>query len=202
MDIQSLIDNAKESLLANSSILPMLYLDLTGNQSTLFALDIISDTQSIPKQCGILARLGWEECKKHPDQQPVAIGCYSEAWQVEDPENDNARFMPVRSEKRREIITVQMWSVDNKPQSYALPIIRDHKKRVIDIGPAEGPTFRISWQVASFLKGCQDAQKPDDEVFCKVNDAIRSRLAGMSPDLKQKFKESMREMGLNPKEYL
>lgn len=203
MDIQSLINIAKETLLTDGDIMPMLHLEMTGNQVTLFALDIISDTQSIPTQCGILARMGWEHCKKHPDQQPLAVGFYSEAWRVSNPESDDMRLMPVKSTKREEIITVQMWTnAEAQAQAYAFPIIRDHKKRVIDIGPAEGPTLSASWQIVSFLKGCKDARKPDDEVFGKMDAAIRARVATMSPELKQKLEAFMQAEGLDPKEYL
>jgi hypothetical protein len=113
------------------------------------------------------------------------------------------RLMPVKSAKREEIITVQLWrNVDAKMQTYALPIIRDHKKQVVDIGPAQGPTFNASWQIASFLKGCKDASRPDDEVFGKMDAAIRARVATMSPESKQILEAFMQAEGIDPKKYL
>ena len=40
------------------------------------------------------------------------------------------------------------------------------------------------------------------EAFGKMDNAIRSMVAGMSPELKQIFAEQMRAEGLDPKEYL
>lgn len=189
MDAQSLISEAKETLLTRGKIMPMLYLELTGKKVIMFALDIISDSQSIPAQCGIFARLGWETCKQYPKQGPAAIGFYSEAWQVRNPENDTSKLMPVNSKKKQEIIVVQQWIKDGRAQTYTLPIIRDHKKRVIDVGSAEGPIANVSYQVASFLKGCLDAYKPDDEVLNKMLDDIQRRVSGLSPTKQQELKD-------------
>ena len=201
MDIQSLISEAKESLLTGGNILPTLYLELTGKEIIMFGLDVISDTQSIPVQCGILARLGWETCKKHPDQQPPAISSYAEAWRVDGPEDDAARLPPVNSKKRQEIIAIHTWEKGGKVQAYSLPIIRDYKQRVTDVGPAEGPISNVSWQVASFLQGCRDAQKPVDEVLGKMSNDIHHLVAGLSPARRQELDAFMREEGLNPRDF-
>src|SRR5260221_2320546 len=196
MDIQTLIDEAKESMLTHGNVMRMIYLELTDTL-LMFALDILSDKQSIPTQCGILARLGWEECKKYPGQKPVSIGFYAEAWGVSDPESTDVKMMPVRSQKRRELIIISFWQKDAEPhaQSYALPVIRDHKKRVIDVGEAE-PTKTVSYQLASFLQGVLDSQKPDEEVFGRLEQAIDKRIAVLSPEKRRELIEYLRREGL------
>src|SRR5205807_6866536 len=127
------------------------HIELKGNDVTqkdinvIMALDLFSDNQSVPVQSGVIARVGWEECKKHPGHTPIAAGIYAEAWRITEPASDEQRMRPKLSHKKQEVIMVEMWHTqDNKIESYRLPVIRDHKKRVVDIGPAEGPKGTIS----------------------------------------------------------
>lgn len=184
--------------------MPMLYLELDNNSVHMFALDILDDTQSIPAQCGILARLGWEECKKHPESKPTAAAYTGEAWRVKGPVSDDEKLMPVKSPKKQEVLTVQIWQAHQEPreQSYALPVIRDHKKRVTDIGEAEGPTANISHQLVAFVHGCLDAQKSDDEVFGRMESTIRNRVAALSPEKRQELMEYLRREGVDPSMFL
>lgn len=204
METKFLIDEVSQTMLTQGSAMPMLYLELDDNSVHMFALDILSDTQSIPAQCGILARLGWEECKKHPGRKPIAAAYTGEAWRVSNPESADERMMPVNSKKRQEVLIVQIWQANQEPrgQSYSLPVIRDHKKRVTDIGEPEGPTLNISYQLVSFVQGCLDASKPDDEVFGKMDEAIRKRVATMSPQLQQELRDFMIREGIDPNMYL
>lgn len=204
MDTKFLIEEVSQTMLTQESAMPMLYLELDDNSVHMFALDILDDTQSIPAQCGILARLGWEKCKKHPGCKPMAAAYTGEAWRVSNPGSNEERMMPVNSKKRQEILTVQIWQASQKPQgqSYSLPVIRDHKKRVTDIGEAEGPIANISHQLASFVHGCMDAQKPDDEVFGKMDETIRKRVASMPPHLQDELRNWLQREGIDPNEYL
>ena len=191
MDIHSLIEEAKQQMLTDGKVMPMIYLELTQNV-IMFALDILSDTQSIPEQCGILARLGWEECKKYPGQQPVSIGIYAEAWRVSGPENASDKMMPVRSKLRQEIIAVSFWHRDTGVQSCVLPVIRDHKKRVIDVGE-EAITDHMSYQLAALLQGTRDAQKPDEEVFGRMEHALTQRLQNLTSEQLQELVRFLQE---------
>jgi hypothetical protein len=192
MDIQFLVDEARQSMLTCGNVMPMIYLELSQDVLML-ALDILSDAQSIPAQCGILARLGWEECKKHPGQQPRTCGFYAEAWRVRDPESTEAKIMPVKSQKREEIIMVSFWQAESEPhvQSYALPVMRDHKKRVIDVSQ-EGPMGSFPYQHAAFLQGVLDSQRPDAEVFRKLDRAVGRRIATLSPEKRRELMEFLR----------
>jgi hypothetical protein len=196
MDIQFLINEAQTTMLAQGSVMPMIYLELTNNL-LMIALDILSDTQSIPVQCGILARLGWEECKKYPGQKPVSIGFYSEAWRVKDAENTETEMRPVRSPKRQEIISVSFWQADKEPhaQSCVLLVIRDHKKRVIDIQEEEIKE-KLSYQLASFRQGVLDSQKPDEEVFGNLERAIGKGIAKLSPEQRLELMDLLQQEGL------
>lgn len=197
MDMESLIDEAKQTMLTDGKIMPMLYLQLSQD-TILFALDVLSDGQSIPAQCGILARLGWEHGKQHPGQKPVSAGFYCEAWRLVEPEaSAEEKMRPARSEKRQEIISVAFWQADKEPrmQTCALPVVRDHKKRVIDVTDAQ-PTSAGSLHLVSFLRGVLDSQKPDDEVFGKLDRQISERIAALSPEKRAELMEYIRREGL------
>jgi len=94
VDIQQLITQASETMLTSGSVMPLIQLELSGNSELpsgrviIMALDILSDEQSIPVQCGILARLGLETCREYPGEKPIASSFYSEAWSASEPEDD------------------------------------------------------------------------------------------------------------------
>jgi hypothetical protein len=73
MDIQHRINEARETMLTNGNGMPMISLDLSEGVPML-ALEVLSDAGSSPAQSSILARLGWETCKKYPGQQPFSLG--------------------------------------------------------------------------------------------------------------------------------
>lgn len=195
MDIQHLIKEAGETMLADGKVMPMMQLELTSG-IIFMALDVLSDSQSIPVQCGMLARIGWEECKKHPGEKPIAASFYAEAWITSKPDNDEQKMRPKLDPKRREVVMVEMWQEGIGAQSYRLPVIRDHKRRVVDIGAPEGPVNVISWQLLSFLQGVKDSQKPDEEVMDRMSTAIEKRVANMSPEKKQQLRDFMKKEGI------
>lgn len=195
MNIESLIQEAKEFMLTSGNVMPMCHLQLEKTH-VFIVIDVLSDSQSIPVQCGILARLGWEECKKYPDEKLVAIGFYAEAWQSIAPENVEQRLRPKLDRNRKEVIIVEVWQADNKRESCELPVVRDHKKRVVAIGNAERLTDRISWQLASIVQGARDSQKPDKEVFSRMDDEIAKKFAGLSPEQREMVRRFAREEGI------
>lgn len=204
MDIQHLITEARESMLSSGNVMPMIYLELSGSPDApqgriimMALLDILSDSQSIPMQCGVLARLGWEECKKYPGEKPVAASFYAEYWIASEPDSNEKRMRPKLDPKRREVIMVETWqSQGNQCQSYKLPVIRDKKRRVVDVGAPEGPKDKVSWQLASFAQGVHDSQKPDEEVMSKMENTIKQRIARMSPEKRRELMEFVRQEGL------
>lgn len=196
MDIQHLIEEATQTMLSQEHVMPMLHLELT-EQYLIFALDILSDSQSIPQQCGILARLAWEHCQKYPGQHPKACAFYGEAWRVTGQTDADTRMYPSHSPKRQEIISVQTWQADRNPpyQTYHLPVIRDHKKRVVDVGPVNGPLPLKSFQIEAIVQGAHDAQHPD-EAFSRMEKQIVRSLGHLSEKTKQDLKSMMREQGM------
>ena len=208
MNIQHLINVARQTMLTNGNIMPMAHLELKSDDpgkedvNVIMALDLFSDAQSTPVQGGIIARAGWEECKNHPGYKPTFAGMYSEAWMTKDPENDEQKLRPKLSDKRQEVIMVEAWhSEGNKCESYRLPVIRDHKKRVIDIGTLEGPKNKVSMIFASFLQGVHDAQKPDEEVFSRMEGMTARRIANLSPERRQELRSFVKSEGI-PEELL
>jgi hypothetical protein len=199
MDIHYLIEQAKEMMLTRGDVMPMMYLELSEGIHV-WALDILSDKQSIPTQCGILARLGWEECKKRPGQKPISVGFYCEAWKSVELKTTDFKLRPVHDPKKQEVISVSFWQADKEPhkQYYDLPVIRDKKKRVVDVGPAEGPKNALSIQLTSFLQGVRDSQHPDEEVDAQLKKAIARTLATLPPEKKQEARDFMRQEGYDP----
>lgn len=194
MTIQSLIDEAKERMFAIGTLAPMIYLELSQD-AIIIHFKALNDKQSIPEQCGALARLAWETCKKYPGQQPVSISFSSEAWQVTDPENTATSLMPVKSYKRQEVIIVSLWHANNQPhvQTCALAILRDHKGRITDItqGEIEG---RISYQLAALLQGARDAQKPDEEVLSRLQSSLEKRIAALPPEKQEELLDFLKHL--------
>ena len=140
-------------------------------------------------QGGIIARLGWEECKKYPGYTPIAAGLYCEAWQSKAPVNDEYKMQPKNDPKRHEIIMVETWHTEEqKVETYRLSVIRDHKKRVVDLGPAEGPKNSMSMLFASFLQGIRDSQKPDEKTFGRMEGMLSKRIARLSPEQRQELR--------------
>lgn len=197
MDIQHLIEEARQTMLTHGDVMPMLHLQLSESY-LVFALDILSDRQSIPQQCGILARLTWEECQKYPGQTPIACAFYAEAWRTDKPENADARMYPSHSANRQEIISVQTWQVGRDPafQSYRMPVVRDHTRRVIDVGPAQGPIDALSHQIEALVSGALDAQRPDEEVFGRMDRRITHIVGTLSEEKKQQLQAMLRGQGV------
>lgn len=196
MDSESLITEAREAMLTEGNVMPMIYLELT-NHMILMALDVLSDEQSIPSQAGLLARLGWEQCKKYPGEQVRSIGFYAKAWRADHTDDVVANMNPVKSPHRQEVIIVSRWQAeDPQRQCYILPVIRDHKKHVVDVGPAQGPTFTLPIHLAAFLQGAQDAQRPDEEVLSQMRNTLTQRISQLSPDKQQKLMEFLRKEGM------
>jgi hypothetical protein len=202
LDIEHIINEARWAMLDHGQVMPIINLELPSG-IIIMALDAISDSQSIPVQCGILARLGLEECRRHPGEEPLAVSCYAEAWVASKPENDEQKLRPSLHPKRREVILVEMWHAEgNRRVAYQLPVIRDKKQRVTDVGspssktsPAIGPLTSISWQLASFVHGVKDAHKSDEEVMSKM-DAMLQRVAGLPEEKKQKLRDFMKREGM------
>jgi hypothetical protein len=189
MDIQHLIEDAKETMLATGSLMPMMHLELSVH-FVIVAIDMINDHQSIPVQCGILARLGLETCRKYPDERPVAVAFYSEAWVSESPVNDEQKMRPKLDPKKREVIGVETWQAEgNVCQFHQMPVIRDRKERVVNIGNAEIFEDKMSWQLGSIVQGVKDSQRNDDEIMGTLETAISKRLARMTPERKRQLLE-------------
>lgn len=108
MDIQELAKEARDTMLTTGHVMPMMHLQLEKTY-VFVAIDVISDTQSIPVQCGILARLGLERCREFPDEKVMAVGFYAEAWHLTGPKPIELQMRPVRSSEKREVIMKQ-WS--------------------------------------------------------------------------------------------
>ncbi|HEX3640218.1 MAG TPA: hypothetical protein VHV10_02890 [Ktedonobacteraceae bacterium] len=194
MDIESLIGIASDTMLTAGNVMPMAHIELKSNDPEkedihlVLALDLFSNAQSIPTQGGIIARVGWEQCKEYPGYSPIYAGIYAEVWRITDPENDAEKLRPKLSSKRQEALIVEMWHAEgNKCESYRLPVIRDKKKRVVDIGKAEGPSHKVSVLFGSFLRGIHDSQKPDDETISDLEDMISKRVANLSPEQRQEL---------------
>lgn len=192
MDIQSLLDEAVDTMLTDGHIMPMLYLELEKDYIVI-ALDVLSDAQSIPTQCGILARLGWEEMRKHPGQKVAAVYFTSEAWKVTSPPDLESVIRPVRSTKREEVLILHSWEAGRQLpyHSWEREIRRDHKKRVVDVGPVRGPWAVVSPQIRSFLHGCQT----NDEVMARMEKIVRDTIPTLSPEKKQALAAFLREEG-------
>jgi len=203
VDIQHLISAASEAMLTDGHIMPMAHIELKSNDAAqkdinvIMALDLFSDSQSIPVQSGMIARVGWEECKKYPGHTPIAAGIYAEAWRITEPASDEQKMRPKLNPRRQETIIVETWCVEGpKTESYRLLVIRDHKKRVVDIGPAEGPKSTISMIFASFLQGIHDAQRPDEETIGRMERAISKRVAHLSPRQRQELRDFAKSEGI------
>jgi hypothetical protein len=194
--IEHLVAEARKTMLANGNVMPMIYLELTSGIA-IMALDILDDSQSIPVQCGMLAKLGLEECREHPGETPVAASFRIEAWITSKPDNEEQRLRPALDPERREVIIVEMWQADgNTCASYNMPVIRDENNRVADIGTIEGPLGKVSWQLASFLQGVKDSAKTDEEVISRMNNAIQKRVSGMPEKEKQRLREFLKREGM------
>ena|SRR2546421_5035226 len=208
MNIQHLIEVARETMLTSGNIMPMVHLELKSDDpekediNVIMALDLFSDAQSTPIQGGIIARAGWEECKNHPGYKPTFAGMYAEAWTIKEPDNDEQKLRPKLSDKRQEVIMVEAWHAEgNKRESYRMSVIRDHNKRVVDIGALEGPKNEVSMIFASFLQGVHDAQRPDEEVFSRMEGMIAKRIANLSPERRQELRDFAKSEGI-PDEFL
>jgi hypothetical protein len=196
MDIQQLIQEARDTMLADGHIMPTMQI-LFEKSYAFVMIDIIDDSQSIPVQCGMLARLGLEECRRYPDEKIVAIGFFAEAWQVVAPENVEQQMRPKTAPKRQEVIFVECWQAEgNVTQAARLSVTRDHKKRVTDIGQVEEIINNMSWQLASIVQGCADAQKSDEELSAHYETAILKKVAALPPELQRDLKKFAREAGV------
>lgn len=199
MDIEALLEQVRDDMLTNGKVMPTIQLELT-HSTTMIVLDIINDHQSIPVQCGILARQAWELCKKYPDETPVAISFYSEAWKTEKPHEDEHFLRPVNSRKKQEILVVERWQAVQQPerQAYVMQIVRDHKKRITQILSPMEAKVAISYQLASFVHGAKDAQQSDEEVFARLEKGIRRGMSRMSPEGMQELYKFIEEEGIPP----
>lgn len=180
MEIQELMQYASESIQESGTLMPMIHLQLSTDY-ILIALDILDDSQSIPVQCGILARLAWEECKKYPGQTPVSIGFTTEAWMSTAPQGHGTRMRPVSDPHKREVVVVEHWQEGNH-ELYYLPIIRSDTQGRATLGPAEGPRSQVSYQFEAFLLGAKDAQRPYKEMFAALEEKIACQMKNLSPE--------------------
>src|SRR2546423_14211711 len=105
-------------MLTHRHLMPMAHIELKSNDAAqkdinvIMALDLFSDDQSVPVQSGVIARVGWEECKKYPGHMPIAAGVYAEAWVTREPAPDIYKMRPRHDPKRREVIMVETWHAD------------------------------------------------------------------------------------------
>ena len=75
-------------------------------------------------------------------------------------------------------------------------MIRDHKKRIVDLGPTEGPKNSMSMLFASFIQGIRDSQKPDEEVFGRMEGMLSKRIAHLSPEQRQELRAFAKSEGI------
>lgn len=195
MDLQEIIKGAREEMLTTGHVMPMAWLQLSTD-TILVALDILDDTQSMPGQCGLLARHAWETGKKYPGQQPVAVVFTTEMWisQEKEQRDIQLRLRPGLDPKSQEIVRVEMWQAE-KPhlQSYDLPVFRDSEQRVIEVGLAVEPKPRTSPQLASLVQGLKDSQRPDEEVFAQLDRNLDAQLKRLSPEQMKKLVQFLRQ---------
>ncbi len=171
MDIQELIKHASDDIQSSGTITPMVLLE-QSTDTILIALHILADTQGIPAQCGILARIGRDIGKKYANQKPTAIGLYMEAWATSKLIDPALRTHPSRDPDRREIVMVEMWQeIEPHFQSYVIPILRDDKGTAT-LGPAKDPKQEISYQLLSFLHGVKSAQLTEGEMIVDLKSSI------------------------------
>lgn len=183
MRIEDLVEEAEETMLTAGKVMPMAYIELGEDVVLILAFDALSDAQSIPAQGGLLARHAWEKCKEHPGKAPHAIGFYAEAWRSNDARTLDERMRPSTSAKREEILSVDCWQANGTPQYQhaSVPVLRDHKKRVVGFGDEERIEDKPSMQIAALVKGASDAQRPDEEVMAEMKQQIAAHMATLSP---------------------
>lgn len=182
MNINDLISAARDDLLGDGRVTPMVYLELAGGLH-LLTLDIFDREQSIIEQASAIARHVWKYCKQYPGEAPLAAGMYGCAWVSSDPDA-GLRLRPNRDPERREILSVSLWQARGEPaeQTYSLAVVRDTKGRVVELGEPERPVGKITIHLRAVVKGAQDAQRPDDEVLGPQGAAVLKRLAALSPE--------------------
>jgi len=190
MDIQGLVEVAKETMLTQGSVIPMAHIDFPDNTCIVLVLEVLADTQGILAQASCLARIAWERCKEHPGQ-PQSIGIYAEAWRIKDAQTFDEQMRPSTSAKREEILSIDYWQADATPQYQCVIILvlRDHKQRVVGFGPEERNENRPSIQIAALVKGAHDAQRPDEEVLGEMRQELDAKLATLSPAQRAELRE-------------
>jgi hypothetical protein len=196
MDIEVLLEQVRENMLTNGTVMPAIQLELTRSTTMIF-LDIINDHQSIPVQCGILARYAWELCKEHPDETPVAISFCSEAWKDAGRSDPKRLIRPVNSPNKQEVLVVERWQATEEPKlaSYTMRVVRDHKKRITQILSPLESIAAISYQLDSFVHGALDAQRPDEEVFARLAKGLKQRTQKLSPEQMKELHDFIEKEG-------
>lgn len=191
MNIEDVIKEAKQAVFSSDTgdVIPMITLEMSHN-TLILALDIFDDSQSVAAQSGLAARYGWEQCQNYQGQHLLFASCYSVAWKTRNPA---VGLRPNLDPKREEVLSVSTWKPDGPVQVIDLPIIRDHKKRVVDIGPAQDTRPDDKSLLTFFLYGAHDALAGVDTNLRQAEGQITNRLAALTPQQKQQLMKKLME---------
>ncbi len=197
LDVNQLIEEARETMMREGTIMPKAYIQLDTTLLTL--IFDLNDDRSIAAQSSIMARQAWERCKEHPGQKPLQACYYAEAWMAEEHgQTYHQKLNTKRDPRRKEIVSLEYWdSVERKIRGYVMPIIRNKKGVLLAVtAPSEPTTNAISHQFESFLEGMFDSQKPDEEVFARRKKQLQQRLAALPPEMRHQLNRYIQEHGL------
>lgn len=215
MDIQILLDQARDEMSQSGHLMPTIFLELDKNvkkkngrtrhrtQVHLFALDILNDHQNIAAQGGLVYQLACEHCKKYSDWEPVTIAYFGEAWTARS-QLPELMIDPSKDPDRVEVVIVEMWQARKVPQkqTYLLSIIRSATDNTLTkLGEPIGPRDTISLQLESFLHGALDSQKPDAEVWEPRIKALQEKILSIPPEKREGLIEFMVQNGI-PREVI
>lgn len=161
--------------------MPTLYLELSEPDSLhMYALAILSDSQSLPQQANILFELGIDEGRKALGQKMVSVTMTSEAW-VSKSHNLGHAMNPGTDPGREEILIVETWiEASQRSTLYSMSIVRDPGGQIVEVGEpvsrrGRGDT-KASMNVESFCRGFRMAPLPDAEVSSGIDKIIQDML--------------------------
>lgn len=198
MNLTTLTSKARHLMLMRGRLAPELFLELPSGAHVL-DLRTLSSGLSVPAQCGAIARLGWELCKEHPGETPLRAGFYAEAWTVSATEScPQERMHPRKSPARQEVLVVDFWESEPVARYYhhSLSIRRSASGRVVGVGEEAVQAGKPSVQLHSFLQGCFDAQREDEEVFGQMEDLLKKKVARLTPAQKDELRQLLAREGM------
>lgn len=177
MNLDTLLSDAKEQLVARKTIFPTLYLELSEPEEVhIIVLQVINDHLNVPEQAGKMFNIGVEEGRKHKDQRLKSITFVAETWATRGL-TVGARYTPKDDPARRETLTIEEYNPEKGSHLLVTEIKRGANRTVLEFLETEHYKRHIPGeQTDAFYKGFLLRHMSDNEVERLLINTIANKI--------------------------